>query len=163
MNAAVQVAFLCGLVVVLLAVAAFSTVVVRSASRNGRAAGLGVFGARRAEHSRLGRTAFLAHRLTGFGIFAFLCLHVLDVGLYSVSRRLYDAVQPLYGSAPLRVFECGLLFAVLFHTCNGLRLLALDLGRFSTRWTQRSLGLAVALTAGGGIAGSALILAPILR
>lgn len=161
MNAA-QAVFLCGLAGVLVAVAAFAVVVVRSAARGGRAAGLGLFG-RPTEHSRAGRAAFLAHRLTGFGIFAFLCLHILDVGLYSVSHRLYDDVQPIYGSAPLRVFECGLLFAVLFHTGNGLRLLAVDLVRLSAVWTRRLLQLVVAVGAAGGLAGSALILAPLFR
>jgi succinate dehydrogenase / fumarate reductase cytochrome b subunit len=158
----VQIAFLAGLVAVLAAVAAFSAVVVRSAVRGGRAAGLGLFGSH-TEHSRLGRGAFLAHRLTGFAIFAFLCLHILDVGLYSVSRRLYDDVQPLYGSAPLRVFESGLLFAVLFHTGNGLRLLAVDVVRLSAVWTRRLLQLVIAVSAASGVAGSALILSPLFR
>jgi succinate dehydrogenase / fumarate reductase, cytochrome b subunit len=159
---AAQTVFLCGFAAVLAAVAAFSAVVVRSATRGGRAAALGLFG-RRTEHSRAGRAAFLAHRLSGFAIFAFLCLHILDIGLFSVSRRLYDDVQPVYGSAPLRVFECGLLFAVLFHTGNGLRLLAVDAVRLSTVWTGRLLQLVVAVAAAGGLAGSALILAPLFR
>jgi succinate dehydrogenase / fumarate reductase cytochrome b subunit len=159
---AVQLAFLCGLAAVLASVAAFTATVVGSALHGGRAAGLGVFG-RPTEHSRLGRGAFLAHRLTGFAIFAFLCLHVLDIALYSVSRPLYDDLQPLYGSVPLRLFECGLLFALLFHTGNGLRLLAVDLVRLSAVWTRRLLLLVVAVTAAVGLAGSALILTPVFR
>ena len=159
---AIQIAFLAGLVTVLVAVAAFSAAVVRSAVRGGRAAALGLFGGH-TEHSQLGRGAFLAHRLTGFAIFSFLCLHILDVGLFSVSRRLYDEVQPLYGSAPLRVFECGLLFAVLFHTGNGLRLLAVDVVRLSAVWTRRLLQLVIVLSAASGVAGSALILSPLFR
>jgi succinate dehydrogenase cytochrome b subunit len=159
MNTA-QAVFLCGLVAVMLAIAGFTVAVVRSATRGGRAAGFGLLGGA-TEHARDGRAAFLAHRLTGFGIFAFLCLHILDVGVYSVSRRLYDDVQPIYGSAPLRVFECGLLFAVLFHTGNGLRLLAVDLARLSERRTRRLLQTVVLLTTAAGAAGSALILAPL--
>lgn len=160
MNAA-QVVFLCGFVAALGAIGVFSATVVRSALRGGHAAGLGVVG-RRTEHSRAGRAAFLAHRLTGFAIFAFLCLHVLDVSLYSVSRRLYDDVQPIYGSAPLRVFECGLLFAVLFHTGNGLRLLAIDVLHLSPAWAGRLLQLVVLVAVAVGLAGSALIVAPLL-
>jgi succinate dehydrogenase / fumarate reductase cytochrome b subunit len=157
---AAELTFLFGLALVLAAVAAFSATVVRSAARGGRAAGLGVFG-RRVEHSRLGRSAFLAHRLTGFGIFAFLCLHILDVALYSVSPRLYDEVQPVYGSPPLRVFECGLLFAVLFHTGNGLRLLAVDVVPLSPAWSRRALQAVVGISAVVGAAGSAFILSPL--
>lgn len=159
MNAA-QAVFLCGLAAVLAGIAAFAVVVVRSAALGGRAAGLGLLGGG-TEHARGGRTAFLAHRLTGFGIFAFLALHVLDVSLYSVSRRLYDDVQPIYGSAALRVFECGLLFAILFHTGNGLRLLAVDLVRLSPAWTRRLLRGVVAVSVAGSLAGSVLILEPL--
>lgn len=158
----IQVVFLAGLLVVLASVAIFSAAVVRSAIRGGRAAGLGLLG-RRTDHSRLGRAAFLAHRLTGFGIFAFLCLHILDIGLFSLSHRLYDEVQKLYGSAPLRVLECGLLLVVLFHTGNGLRLLAVDLVPLSPAWTRRLLGVVLAVAFAAGAGGSALILAPLWR
>jgi succinate dehydrogenase / fumarate reductase cytochrome b subunit len=100
--------------------------------------------------------------VTGFAIFAFLVLHVLDIGLYSVSHGLYDDVQGLYGSAPLRAFECGLLLAVLFHTGNGLRLLAVDAGRLSAAWSRRLLVAVLAACALAGAAGSALILQPVL-
>jgi succinate dehydrogenase / fumarate reductase cytochrome b subunit len=156
-----QAVFLAGFAGVLVVVAGFSAAVVRSAVRGGRAAGLGLLGGP-TEHSRGGRTAFLVHRLTGFAIFAFLCLHILDVALYTASRRLYDDVQPVYGSAPLRVFECGLLFAVLFHTANGLRLLAVDLLRPSARAAARLLRVVVAVSVAGSLAGSVLILAPLL-
>jgi succinate dehydrogenase / fumarate reductase cytochrome b subunit len=157
---AAQAVFLCGLAAVLAAVGGFSAVVARSAARGGRAAGLGLRGGA-TEHSSSGRAAFLLHRVTGFGIFAFLCLHIVDVGLYSISRRLYDDVQPVYGSAPLRLFECGLLFAILFHTGNGLRLIAVDVARLSPRWAARSLRLVAAVAVVGGAAGSVLILAPL--
>jgi succinate dehydrogenase cytochrome b subunit len=154
---AIQVAFVAGLLLVLLAVVAFSITVVRSAARGGR---VGLFGSR-SEHAELGRAAFLAHRLTGFAIFAFLALHILDIGLDSVSHRLYDEVQKLYGTAPLRVFECGLLLAVLFHTGNGLRLLVLDGWRLSPVWSRRLLVVVLGVGALAGAGGSALILAPL--
>jgi succinate dehydrogenase / fumarate reductase cytochrome b subunit len=156
----VQLAFLAGLALVLLAVLAFAAIVVRAAAVAGDTSTFRLF-ASHSEHGELGRAAFLAHRVTGFAIFAFLALHVIDIGLYSVSQRLYDEVQKLYGSAPLRVFECGLLFAVLFHTGNGLRLLAIDAGRLSAVWSRRLLVAAVAVAAVAGTAGSVLILAPL--
>jgi succinate dehydrogenase / fumarate reductase cytochrome b subunit len=158
----VQIAFLIGLVVVLATSVAFAGLVVGNALRGGRVGGLGVVG-RRVEHGGLGRAAFLLHRVTGFAIFSFLCLHVLDVGLYSVSRGMYDEVQRLYGSAALRVFECGLLFAILFHTANGLRLLALDFVPSSSRWSRRMLGFVIVLAAAGGSGGSVFILAPLFK
>lgn len=159
---AAQVAFLVGLVLALATSIAFTGLVVGSALRGGRAGSMGLAG-RRTEHGALGRAAFFLHRVTGFAIFAFLCLHILDVGLFSLSRDTYDAVQWLYGSAPLRVFECGLLFAILFHTCNGLRLLVLDLAPSSSRWSRRMLDVAIVVAATGGAAGSVLILTPLFR
>jgi succinate dehydrogenase / fumarate reductase, cytochrome b subunit len=157
---AIQIAFSAGLVLVLAAVSVFSAVVLRSAARGGRAAGFGLLNGR-SDFGELGRVAFIAHRLTGFAIFAFLSLHILDVGLYSVSPALYDDVQHLYGTAPLRVFECGLLFAILFHTGNGLRLLAVDLFTTSAARARQLLWAVIATAAAAGTLGSALILAPI--
>ena len=157
---AIQIAFSAGLVIVLAAVSAFSAAVLRSAARGGRAAGFGLLSGR-SDYGELGRVAFIAHRLTGFAIFGFLSLHILDVGLYSVSHALYDDVQHLYGTAPLRVFECGLLFAILFHTGNGLRLLAVDLFTTSAARARQLLWIVIATAATVGTLGSALILAPV--
>jgi len=157
---AIQIAFSAGLVIVLAAVSAFSAAVLRSAARGGRAAGFGLLSGR-SDYGELGRVAFIAHRLTGFAIFGFLSLHILDVGLYSVSHALYDDVQHLYGTAPLRVFECGLLFAILFHTGNGLRLLAVDLFTTSAARARQLLWIVIATAATVGTLGSALILVPV--
>jgi succinate dehydrogenase / fumarate reductase cytochrome b subunit len=72
------------------------------------------------------RWAFVAHRASGVAVFAFLTLHVFDVALYALSPARFDDVHELYGTAAMRVFECLLLFAILFHTLNGLRLVLLD-------------------------------------
>jgi succinate dehydrogenase / fumarate reductase cytochrome b subunit len=147
----VQIAFASALVAVLAGSTGAAAAVVVSA-RNGR---------RYDGRTELGRAAFLAHRISGLAIFAFLGLHVLDIGLYGISHRLYDQIQRLYGSVPLRLFECLLLFAVLFHTCNGLRLIALDAAP-QARWPRRLLPGVLGVVAIGGAAGSALILAPVI-
>ena len=76
------------------------------------------------------RWAFVAHRATGVAVFAFLCLHILDVGLYAVSAARFDDVHELYGTTPLRLFECALLFAILFHdlqrVCGSSRWISTD-------------------------------------
>ena len=59
-------------------------------------------------------------------VFAFLLLHVFDVALFSISASRFDEVHRLYGTAGMRVFESLLLFAILFHAFNGLRLVLLD-------------------------------------
>jgi succinate dehydrogenase / fumarate reductase cytochrome b subunit len=153
-------AFVVLLVAVVLAIVGYGAVVVRTAAVEG-AAFDSPLSRRRGNTAELGRVAFLAHRLSGFAILAFLALHILDIGLDGVSRSAYDRVQHLYGSAPLRIFECGLLFAVLFHTGNGLRLLALDLFGLSERLSRGLLAAAAVVCAVGGVAGSVLIIRPL--
>ena len=158
--------FLGGLTVVLLAVVAFTVVVLVSARRvDGGAypslALLRRMARSRTERAETARWAFYAHRISGFGIFAFLCLHVVDVSLYAFSPSLYDSVHVLYGTAPLRVFECALLVAIAFHTLNGLRLLTIDVADLGLTASVRLLGGVGVLTALLGVAGSVVILRPV--
>jgi succinate dehydrogenase / fumarate reductase cytochrome b subunit len=164
---AIQWAFVAGMTAVLIAVALFAAVVVRSALRtDGGAHPTPRLAARmlRApdERAELNRWAFYVHRVTGVAIFAFLALHILDVSVYAWSRSRYDDLHEIYGSAPMRVFECALLLAILFHTFNGLRILAIDLADLGPLGARRLLAVAVLATVALGLAGSAVILAPLL-
>lgn len=164
---AIQAAFVAALAGVLLAVTAVGVVVVRAALRTDGGPyptrGLALRLLRSpADRAELNRWAFYAHRITGVAIFGFLCLHVLDVAVYTLSRRLFDDLHAVYGSAPMRVFECALLVAILFHTLNGLRLLAVDVADLGTVAAARALAGVLALTAVLGAAGSAVILAPLV-
>lgn len=114
-----------------------------------------------AERSEANRLAFYVHRLTGIGIFAFLALHIVDVSLYALSHQLYNNVHQLYGTAIMRVFECGLLFALLFHALNGLRLIAIDIWDVGAGTATRLLtGVSIA-TLTLTVAGSVVILGPV--
>lgn len=108
-----------------------------------------------------GRLSFYLHRLSGVGVLGFLALHVVDVSLFAFSANLYNHVHRLYGTSGLRILECGLVFAVLFHALNGLRLLAIDGLDLSMRAAQRLLILVAVLTVGAGLISSVIILAPI--
>ncbi|HEY5058753.1 MAG TPA: succinate dehydrogenase, cytochrome b556 subunit [Gaiellaceae bacterium] len=158
---AVQIAFAAGLAGVLVALLASTALVVHKGLAGGSLDRLGI--RRATENSGARRVAFYVHRLTGVGVFAFLCLHILDVGLFTLSHRLYDQVQELYGTAELRVFECLLLLAVLFHAGNGLRLLLFDLGLLDSAASKSALGVVAAATGAAGIAGSVFILAPVFK
>jgi len=163
----IQLAFAVALTAVLLGVAAFAAVVGRAAVRSdGGSHPTRRLAARMLrtpeERAELNRWAFYLHRVSGVAIFGFLCLHVLDIGVYSLSRSLYDELHTVYGSAPMRVFECGLLFAILFHTFNGLRILAIDFADLGMAPARRLLAGVVATTALLGIAGSVVILAPVV-
>ncbi len=112
---------------------------------------------------RSGQWAFVAHRTTGFLVFMFLLLHIIDVSLVNLNTELYDEVHELYGNILLRLFECGLLFALLFHSLNGLRIVMVD---FFPRAVANEKALTtgvVALTLLAGIPGSIVILWPFIE
>ncbi len=161
-----QLLFVVALTGVLIIVVGFGFVVISSAARSGGGSYINAEFIRRLQRSpeeraEFNRWAFYAHRVTGFAVFAFLCLHIVDVSLYTFSSSLYDEVHVLYGSTPMRIFECGLLFAILFHTFNGLRILAIDVADLGLRASRQMLVAAVVLTVLLGLAGSVVIMAPV--
>lgn len=159
--------FLVGLVLVLLAVGAFGAVMLRAAARSDGGAYPTRSLFRRlvhspAERSEYHRWAFYVHRFTGVLVFGFLALHLADVALYAFGPSAYANVHRLYGSAVLRVFECGLLFAILFHTLNGLRLILVDLADLGAVGARRLLEAVALFTTVLGIVGSVVILGPVV-
>jgi succinate dehydrogenase / fumarate reductase cytochrome b subunit len=162
-----QAAFLAGLVLVLLAVTGFCAVMLRAAARSDG----GAYPTRAllwrlvrspADRVEYNRWAFYLHRATGALVFGFLALHLADVTLYAFGASTYANIHRLYGTPVMRVFECGLLFAILFHTLNGLRLILVDLADLGAVVAGRLLGTAALLTAVLGILGSVVILAPVM-
>ena len=109
-----------------------------------------------------GQWAFLGHRVSGFLVFLFLLLHVVDVSLVRWPAT-YDQVHRLYGNVLLRLFEVGLLLALVFHTFNGLRIVAVDLFPEAVRNQRRLLQAVVALTLLTGIPGGVVILWPFIE
>jgi succinate dehydrogenase cytochrome b subunit len=161
---ALQLAFAAALTSLLAGVLAFTAFTVRVALTERPTAMRGRWIERigRAGDRDVQRWAFIAHRATGVAVFAFLVLHVLDVAIYAVSPARFDEVHELYGTAPLRIFECLLLFAILFHTLNGLRLVLLDVVEVQASTARTLLHVALALTAVAGTAASVVILKPMV-
>jgi succinate dehydrogenase / fumarate reductase, cytochrome b subunit len=110
---------------------------------------------------KAGQWAFVGHRVSGFLVFLFLLLHVVDVSLLRWPET-YDQVHRLYGNVLLRLFEVGLLFALLFHSLNGLRIVAVDFFPEAVRNQRRLLQAVVALTLLAGIPGGIVILWPFI-
>lgn len=109
-----------------------------------------------------GQWAFVSHRVTGFLVFMFLLLHIVDVSLVNIDPELYDTVHALYGNVLLRLFECGLLFALLYHSMNGLRIVLVDFFPGVIRKEKMLTGLVVFITLAVGIPGSIVILWPFI-
>jgi succinate dehydrogenase / fumarate reductase cytochrome b subunit len=111
---------------------------------------------------KAGQWAFLGHRVTGFLVFVFLLLHIVDVSLLRWPAT-YDQVHRLYGNVLLRLFEVGLLFALLFHTFNGVRIVAVDVFPEAVRNQRRLLQVVVALTLVLGVPGGVVIMWPFIE
>lgn len=110
---------------------------------------------------KTGQWAFLGHRISGFLVFLFLLLHVVDVSLLRWPAT-YDQVHRLYGNVLLRLFEVGLLFALVFHTLNGLRIVAVDIFPEAVRNQRRLFQAVLALTVLAGVPGGIVILWPFI-
>lgn len=112
---------------------------------------------------RSGQWAFVGHRVSGVLVFLFLLLHIVDVSLINISAEVYDEVHRLYGNVVLRIFEVGLLFALLFHSLNGLRIVALDFFPGAVHQERRLLSVVVFLTVAVGVPCGYIILEPFIN
>jgi succinate dehydrogenase cytochrome b subunit len=111
---------------------------------------------------RSGQWAFVGHRVSGFLVFMFLLLHIVDVSTINTDPELYDELHELYGNVLLRIFEVVLLFALLFHSLNGLRIVALDFFPGMVRNERRLFAGVLAVTAAVGVPGGIVILWPFI-
>jgi succinate dehydrogenase / fumarate reductase cytochrome b subunit len=76
---------------------------------------------------REGQISFLLHRITGLGTGLFLTIHILDTATVYFSPPLYIKAIELYRTTPVMLLEIVLVFCVLFHGVNGLRIAYYDL------------------------------------
>jgi len=76
---------------------------------------------------RQGHTSFLMHRITGLGTLLFLAIHILDTATIAFNPSLYMDVIAIYRSTAFGILEIGLVFCVLFHGANGLKIAFFDL------------------------------------
>jgi succinate dehydrogenase / fumarate reductase, cytochrome b subunit len=75
---------------------------------------------------REGMWTWILHRLTGLGILAFLVIHVVETATVIYYPEIYDNFLLQYKSPLFRVAELVIIFAVLYHAINGLRIIVQD-------------------------------------
>jgi succinate dehydrogenase / fumarate reductase, cytochrome b subunit len=75
---------------------------------------------------REGMWTWILHRLTGLGILLFLIIHVVETATVIYWPGVYDDFLELYKAPLFRFAEVGIVFAVLFHAVNGLRIVIQD-------------------------------------
>lgn len=76
---------------------------------------------------REGQISFLLHRITGLGVVLFLAIHIVDTALVYFNPRLYMEAIGIYQSTLFGLGEVALVFCVIFHGVNGLRIAFFDL------------------------------------
>jgi len=77
---------------------------------------------------QIGSFAFACHRLSGLALIAYLPIHVwvmhyLRHGPHDFNTAMAFLNQPLF-----KLAECALFAAIIYHSLNGLRIVAVDLG-----------------------------------
>jgi fumarate reductase subunit D len=70
--------------------------------------------------------AFVLHRLSGVGLFLFLPLHFLTLGLALESHAALDSALSWFESPLVKAAEYGLVVLLAAHLLGGLRLLAVE-------------------------------------
>jgi succinate dehydrogenase / fumarate reductase cytochrome b subunit len=73
-----------------------------------------------------GMWSFILHRVTGIAILGFLILHILGESFMGVSQEAFNTIEDLYKNFFFRLSELGLLFALVYHAVNGLRITLID-------------------------------------
>lgn len=106
-----------------------------------------------------GQWAFVLHRISGFLVFFFLLLHVVDVSLIS-RPKLYNEVHEVYGNVLLRIFEVGLLAALLYHALNGLRIVLVDFFPEAIKSERTVFAVVMFLTTALTVVGGYVIMKP---
>jgi succinate dehydrogenase / fumarate reductase, cytochrome b subunit len=75
---------------------------------------------------REGQLSFLLHRFTGLGTVLFLAVHIVDTAFVYFAPELYDHAIAIYQTTLFGIGEMFLVFSVLYHGSNGIRITIFD-------------------------------------
>ncbi len=73
-----------------------------------------------------GQWAWMLHRATGAGVTFFLLVHIIDIMLIGLGSDVYDHTVGFYGNWFIIPMEIILVGAVIYHSLNGLRVIAIN-------------------------------------
>jgi succinate dehydrogenase / fumarate reductase cytochrome b subunit len=110
-----------------------------------------------------GMIAWALHRAAGVGVIAFLALHIFDIFLMHFGPGLFNDLLFLYKHPLFRATEILLLFGLLYHALNGLRIILLDLFPASARFQTQLWYVQMVIFLIAFIPLAALMAAPIVR
>lgn len=71
---------------------------------------------------------FLLHRITGVALLAFLTLHVIVTSSRLFGEQAWEWAMAMTQAPLIKLLEYAVFAAFIFHACNGVRLMAIELG-----------------------------------
>jgi succinate dehydrogenase / fumarate reductase, cytochrome b subunit len=70
--------------------------------------------------------AWFGHRASGLGVLLFLFAHIVETSTVLLGPEVYDFTQNFYRNLPAKIGEALLMAALVYHSLNGLRVIAMD-------------------------------------
>ena len=74
-----------------------------------------------------GFASFLLHRITGLGTLLFLTVHITMTSMVYIYSPLYTRLVEIFQWPVIMLVEIILVFCVIYHGANGLRIAYIDL------------------------------------
>lgn len=95
--------------------------------------------------------AFLLMRITGLALAAYLILHIYSIGQIRRSTEAFNAKMEAYNTPGGWILEYLLLFAVLYHMFNGIRVTIADFFGFTKKQSEMLWLAGVCIIIIGGV------------
>lgn len=84
----------------------------------------------------IGQWAWAINRVAGLGVLLFLALHIFDIFLAGFGPALFNDLLFLYKGPAARILDVFLVFGLLYHGINGLRLTLQDFKPSMARYNR---------------------------
>jgi succinate dehydrogenase / fumarate reductase cytochrome b subunit len=91
----------------------------------------------------------------------FLLLHITDIFLLAFGPNVFNTWLFLFKAPPFRVMEVFLIFGVLFHAVNGLRVILLDFAPGMGRYQHMMVWVEAVIVAIIFVPAAVITLAPL--
>lgn len=73
-----------------------------------------------------GQIAWALHKLTGLLLVFYVTLHIWVIASLQLGAGSFESAMAVVSAPLFRFLEVGLLFCVIYHGLNGLRIIAID-------------------------------------
>lgn len=94
----------------------------------------------------LERTLFALHRITGWGLTVFIVVHVVFVHEIVYGERVWNSLLTFDSMVLGRVVLLLVVFALVFHGLNGVRIMLIELGYLLSKPKEQEYPYQVWLT-----------------